>query len=305
MKNQHIVPHLWFDAQAEEAVDFYTSIFPQSKLNVKTYIEDTPSGDTPSLSFELMDYKFMAISAGPYFTLNPAISFMLLFNPASDEAADGNLESLWNKLMEGGTALMPLDAYPFSSKYGWVQDKHGVTWQLILSDGSGPERSNIVPAMMFVGENHGRAKEAIEYYVSIFPDSEVGEIAQYPGDMPPHTEGTVMYGDFRLGQQWFSAMDSAEDHDFNFNEAVSLMVQCKDQQEIDYYWEKLSAVPEAEQCGWLKDKFGVSWQIYPTAMEEMMAEGTREQINRVTEAFLKMKKFDIATLEKAYRGENS
>ncbi|MFC3418076.1 VOC family protein [Salinicoccus hispanicus] len=302
MKSQHIVPHLWFDTQAEEAVDFYTSVFPQSKTNVKTFLEDTPSGDTPSLSFTLMDYKFMAISAGPYFTLNPSISFMLLFNSASDEAASEKLESTWNRLMAGGTALMPLDSYPFSSKYGWVQDKYGVTWQLILSDPSGPEHVNVVPALMFVGKNHGKAEEAIEYYVSIFPDSEVGEIAQYPDDMPPHQKGTVMYGDFRLGQQWFSAMDSAGEHDFNFNEAVSLMVQCRDQQEIDYYWEELSAVPESEQCGWLKDRFGVSWQIYPTVMEEMMANGSREQINRVTEAFLKMKKFDIAALEEAYRG---
>jgi predicted 3-demethylubiquinone-9 3-methyltransferase (glyoxalase superfamily) len=97
-------------------------------------------------------------------------------------------------------------------------------------------------------------------------------------------------------------MDSAHKHDFAFNEAVSLLVQCDSQAEIDDYWGKLSAVPEAEQCGWLKDKYGVSWQIAPTAMEEMMSQGTPEQIERVTQAFLPMKKFDLAKLQAAYEG---
>jgi predicted 3-demethylubiquinone-9 3-methyltransferase (glyoxalase superfamily) len=97
-------------------------------------------------------------------------------------------------------------------------------------------------------------------------------------------------------------MDSAHTHNFKFNEAISLMVNCDTQEEIDYYWEKLSAVPEAEQCGWLKDKFGLSWQIVPTEMDEMMRDGTPEQIGRVTQAFLKMKKFDLAELRKAYAG---
>jgi predicted 3-demethylubiquinone-9 3-methyltransferase (glyoxalase superfamily) len=97
-------------------------------------------------------------------------------------------------------------------------------------------------------------------------------------------------------------MDSARMHDFGFNEAVSLIVNCKDQEEIDYYWEKLSAVPEAEQCGWLKDKYGVSWQVTPVEMDEMMRKGSKEQVARVTQAFLKMKKFDVAELRRAYDG---
>ena len=97
-------------------------------------------------------------------------------------------------------------------------------------------------------------------------------------------------------------MDSAYEHAFTFNEAISFIVNCDTQEEIDHYWEKLSAVPEAEQCGWLKDKFGFSWQIVPTAMDEMMANGSKEQIARVTEAFLKMKKFDIESLKRVYKG---
>jgi predicted 3-demethylubiquinone-9 3-methyltransferase (glyoxalase superfamily) len=91
---------------------------------------------------------------------------------------------------------------------------------------------------------------------------------------------------------------------FKFNESISFMVYCDTQEEIDYYWEKLSAVPEAEQCGWLKDKYGMSWQIVPTVMEEMMKDKDEKKIARLTEAFLKMKKFDIAELKKAYLGEN-
>jgi predicted 3-demethylubiquinone-9 3-methyltransferase (glyoxalase superfamily) len=117
--------------------------------------------------------------------------------------------------------------------------------------------------------------------------------------MEPNKEGTVMHGVVTLAGQDFFAMDSAKEHNFKFNEAISFIVNCEDQKEIDYYWDKLSAVPEAEQCGWLKDKFGVSWQIVPTAMNKMMAGGDKARMDRVTKAFLKMKKFDIAELERA------
>src|SRR5690606_37875666 len=99
------------------------------------------------------------------------------------------------------------------------------------------------------------------------------------------------------------ANDSAQEHQFEFNEAVSFLVNCDDQEEIDYYFEKLSTVPEAEQCGWLKDKYGLSWQISPAEMEEMMHKGSREQIDRLTQAFLPMKKLDIAKLRVAYEGK--
>jgi predicted 3-demethylubiquinone-9 3-methyltransferase (glyoxalase superfamily) len=98
-------------------------------------------------------------------------------------------------------------------------------------------------------------------------------------------------------------MDSAREHNFAFNEAVSFMVYCNDQNEIDYYWEKLSAVPQAEQCGWLKDKYGLSWQVVPVDMDQMMQDQDPERAARVTQAFLKMKKFDLATLRRAYEGE--
>lgn len=198
---------------------------------------------------------------------------------------------------------MPLDRYPFSERYGWIQDRYGLSWQLMLTNPAGEERSFITPSLMFTGENAGRAEEAIDFYGAIFKGSRRGTTARYPQGMEPDREGTLMFADFSLLGTWFAAMDSAREHAFTFNEAISLLVPCQTQAEIDYYWEKLSADPQAEQCGWLKDKFGLSWQVSPTAMGEMMENGTPEQITRVTQAFLPMKKFDLATLQRAYEGK--
>jgi predicted 3-demethylubiquinone-9 3-methyltransferase (glyoxalase superfamily) len=159
-----------------------------------------------------------------------------------------------------------------------------------------------VPSLLFVGDHCGNAEEAIHFYLSVFKNAEQGLIAHYPKGMEPDKEGTVMFADFSLENQWFAAMDSAHNHKFNFNEAISFMVYCDTQEEIDYYWENLTAVPEAEQCGWLKDKYGFSWQIVPREMDEMMSKGTPEQLARLTEAFLKMKKFDLVKLRNAYVG---
>ena len=300
---QKITPHLWFDKEAKEAAEFYTSLFPDSTVKGITTLHDTPSGDTDIVSFELAGQSFMAISAGPLFKFNPSVSFILNFDPSRDKEARSNLDTLWERLSQGGTALMPLDRYPFSERYGWVQDRYGLSWQLILSDPEGEERPFIVPSLMFVGDVAGRAEEAINFYLSIFRNSKIGALIRYGAGQEPDKEGTVMFADFMLEGQWFAAMDSAREHNFAFNEAISFLVDCDTQEEIDTYWERLSAVPEAEQCGWLKDKFGLSWQISPTALREMMANGTREQIDRVTQAFLPMKKFEVAELHKAYEGE--
>jgi len=297
---QKIIPHLWFDKEAKEASKFYTSFFPESKITSSTTLHDTPSGDSDIVSFELAGYQFMAISAGPFFRLNPSISFFLNFDPSGDKNARTNLDSLWDKLSQGGTVLMPLDKYPFSEHYGWIQDKYGLSWQLILSNPEGEKRPFITPSLMFVGNVFGKAEEAINFYLTVFKDSKRGLTARYSKTTEPDLEGTLMFADFMLENQWFTAMDSAGEHLFAFNEAVSLMVFCASQEEIDYYWEKLSAVPEAEQCGWLKDKYGVSWQVTPTILHGMMKNGSREQIDRVTQAFLPMKKFDVAKLKKAY-----
>lgn len=300
-----IIPHLWFDKEANEATKFYTSIFPNSKITNVTVLHDTPSGDCDVVSFELWGHEFMAISAGPYFRPTPAISFMVNFDPlrfgGSEKEAQIALDTAWTKLSEGGSVRMELGEYPFSKHYGWVADKYGFDWQLILTNPEGEERPPIVPSLLFVSDTCEKAEEATDFYLSVFKNTKRGTIARYPAGMGPSKEGAIMFTDFMLEGQWFVAMDgSSEMHNFSFNEAISFLVYCENQQEIDYYFEKLSAVPEAEQCGWLKDKFGLSWQIVPNVLGEMMTSGDQEQVDRVTQAFLKMKKFNIEELKKVY-----
>jgi predicted 3-demethylubiquinone-9 3-methyltransferase (glyoxalase superfamily) len=301
---QKIVPHLWFDTQAKEAAEFYVDVFGgDSKILHASVLKNTPSGDCDVLRFQLWGYEFMSISAGPYFTLNPSISFMLNFDPSADPQAREHLDALWDKLSDGGKALMEIGEYPFSKRYGWIQDKYGVSWQLILTDPAGESRPPIIPSLLFVGDVCGKANEAIDFYVSAFQGAKRGMTARYPAGMEPDKEGNVMFADFQLEGQWFAAMDSAHKHAFVFNEAVSLLVRCEHQEEIDALWNTLSAVSEAEQCGWLKDRFGVSWQITPSAMDAMMESGDQAAVDRVTKAFLQMKKFDLAALRKAYESK--
>ncbi|HLR76131.1 MAG TPA: VOC family protein, partial [Balneolaceae bacterium] len=267
-KNNNISTCLWFDSQAEEAAQFYTSVFDNAEITATThYTEESsgpsgkPAGSVLTVGFEIENFPFMALNGGPHFKINPSISFFLNFDPSKDENAAENLEKLWDKLSEGGYALMPLDQYPFSEKYGWIQDKFGVSWQLILSDPKGDDRPFIVPSLMFSADNTNKAEEAMQFYTDVFSDSKIGQLARYPEKTGPAEEGSIMFGDFTIQNTWIAAMDSGVEHDFNFNEGVSLVVHCKNQDEIDYHWNKLSAVPESEACGWLKDKYGVSWQI--------------------------------------------
>lgn len=299
---RNITPHLWYDKEAKEAAAFYVSLFPGSRVTNVTTLHDTPSGDCDVVSFNLASQPFMAISAGPLFKFTPAISFIVNFDPSRDTEARQHLDVLWEKLSAGGTALMPIDKYPFSERYGWVKDKYGLTWQLILTDPKGEPRPFIVPSLMFAGAVAGKAEEAIDFYVSVFKDAKRGMTARYPAGMAPDKEGTLMYADFMLQGQWFAAMDSARAHDFTFNEAISLIVTCDTQEEIDYYWSKLSADPKSEQCGWCKDKYGVSWQVTPAILGEFMR-GDAARLARVTQAFLKMKKFDIMELKRAAEGK--
>jgi predicted 3-demethylubiquinone-9 3-methyltransferase (glyoxalase superfamily) len=292
---EQIIPHLWYDKEAKEAAEFYTSVFPSSKINNVTVMRDTPSGDCDVVSFELAGHPFMSISAGMLFKFTPAISFLVACSTKEE------VDQYWKKLSVGGTALMPLDQYPFSERYGWIQDKYGLSWQ-IMHFGGREIKQKITPALMFTDKVAGKAEAAMRYYTTVFKDGAINDIMRYGKGKEPDHENNVAYGSFTLNGQEFGAMDSAQ-ADFNFNEAVSLMVYCNDQQGIDYYWSKLSADPKSEQCGWCKDQFGVSWQVVPAAMDDMLASNDAEAVGRVTKAFLKMKKFNLAELERAYRGE--
>ncbi len=141
--------------------------------------------------------------------------------------------------------------------------------------------------------------EAAEFYVSVFPNSKVTNVTHY-GEAGPRPAGTVLTVDFVLDGVEFTAINGGPE--FTFSEAVSLLINCADQEEVDYYWAKLTDGGEEGPCGWLKDRYGLSWQVVPSAMDEMLGAGTKEQIARVTQAFLKMKKFDIAALKRAAAG---
>ena len=246
MAQQKITPFLWFDNQAEEAVNFYDSIFNNSKVgNISRYDEASaqasgqPAGSVLTIEFEIAGYKFVGLNGGPAFKFTPAVSFFV------NCKTEDEVQALWDKLSDGGKALMPLGKYPFSEKYGWIEDKFGLSWQLILA--AGEIEQKIIPSMMFVGDVCGKAEEAIDFYTSIFDNSKVISTFPYGAGQKPDKEGTIAFADFKLEGQLFAAMDSAREHDFTFNEAISFMVNCNTQEDVDYFWDKLSAVPEAEQ----------------------------------------------------------
>ena len=292
-----IVPHLWFDTEVEEAVDFYTSLFEDSKVMTVQKLEGTPSGDNAlSIEFTLANQKFSGINGGPNFTPTPAISFTVLCD------SNEEIDRLWEKFADGGRELMPLQKYPFSAYYGWIEDRYGFSWQIIHSEGQTYEQK-IIPSLMFSGEETGQADEAIDFYVDLFQNGKRLDTYKFEEDQANHPDAKISHATFELMETELIASDNEEKTDYSFNEAVSLMVHCVTQAEIDYYWEKLSAVPEAEQCGWLKDKYGVSWQIVPHNLTELLESGSRKQINAVTQAFLEMKKLDIDKLEDIWHKE--
>lgn len=296
---QQIMPNLWFNDQAEAAVGFYTSLFKDSAVGQVTRYNQAasevvgqPEGSVLTVSFRLAGQDFLALNGGPQFKFTPAISFFVTLE------REAEVDALWEGLSEGGGVLMPLQCYDWSEKYGWLSDRYGLTWQVALGKKSEVGQT-ITPSLLFVGEQHGEAEAALRCYTSIFEevlgDGGVSHVLHYGAseDAP----GTVKHAQFRLAGHTFTAMDSGFDHGFTFTEAVSFIVNCETQTEIDRLWERLSAHPEAEACGWLKDRFGVSWQIVPAALPELLSDPERSQ--RVMEAMLPMKKIDLAALERA------
>lgn len=298
---QDISTCFWFDSNGEEAVDFYTSIFKNAKKHaVARYTKSAESqtgkkaGDVMTVEFEIGGRRFLALNGGPVFKISPSIS---LSYPCQSEE---EINYLWRKLFDGGIEMMPLGAYPFSERYGWIQDKFGISWQLNLQSAN----KTLAPSMLFVGDAYGRAEDAMKFYASIFNDSKIEHIARYEkGESAHDPEGKVKYGLFRLMNQEFIAMDSGYAHAFKFDSAVSFVVDCDTQQEIDEYWHKFAADGGQEvQCGWVTDKFGVCWQVVPKVLNEMMKDNDEARRERVMGAMLKMVKLDLKQIQQAYDG---
>jgi len=290
---QKITPFLWFNDNVEEAVNFYTSVFENSKIvKMNRSPGDGTTGQAGKVfmaTFQLNGREFYALNGGPVFSFTPAIS--LYVNCETREETD----ELWGKLSDGGRVLMPINKYPFSEKYGWVQDKFGLSWQLNFT---GAEQK-ITPLLMFVKEQNGKAEEAINFYKSLFKNSATLRVAHYAAGEGGQ-EGTVKHAAFSLDGEEFMAMDSNGEHAFTFTPAISFFVSCTTQEEIDFFWEKLSEGGRKDRCGWLSDKYGVSWQIIPTALGELMYVKDPVKSQRVMQAMMKMNKIEIKGLQEAY-----
>lgn len=281
MNSQKIIPFLWFNNQAEEAANFYSSIFKNSHIN---------SVSPMITNFSLNGLNFMALNGGPQFKFTNAISLFVTCNNEDE------INSIWSKLSEKGTVLMELNEYPWSKKYGWVNDQYGLSWQLFL----GSKDQKITPSLLFVNEQAGKAENAITHYTTLFNNSKIVMIDRF-GESFPGFENNIQFCEFELFNQTFNAMESHLEHDFSFNEAFSFFINCENQEEVDFYWNQLIKNGGQEsQCGWLKDKFGVSWQIIPTLLMELMADKDSEKSQRVMKAMLQMKKIDCQKLKNAY-----
>jgi len=295
-----LVPCIWLDDQAERAAAFYAGVFPGGRITATSRYPETadnpgrrPRGSVLTVELELAGHPFTLLNGGPLFTPNPSISFFARVDTPADA------DRLFAALVEGGEVLMALGAYPWSERYGWLKDRFGVSWQVIA--GRSPlGGSAIAPCLMFAGPQHGRAEEAMRAYARIFPGGRIADVARYGAGEGP--EGTVKHGRVVLAGHDLVAMDSHVSHGITFNEAVSLQVRCEGQAELDRYWEALGTGGTHGPCGWLKDRFGLSWQVVPARIAAWMASGSAAARDRAFAAMLKMGKLDVAALERAWAG---
>ncbi|NJM79531.1 MAG: VOC family protein [Flavobacterium sp.] len=241
-------------------------------------------------TFSLNGIAFSALNGGSAFTFTNSISLFIKSNNTEE------ITAIWHKLKVHGTILMDLGEYPWSKKYGWVKDKYGLSWQLFFDENP----LQILPALLFVGNQFGNAEEAINLYKSIFKDSKINFINRFE-DGNEATKGKIQYAEFTLANQKFITMESPMEHDFGFNEAFSFVIHCKNQDEVDYYWNSfIENGGKESQCGWLKDKYGISWQVVPNLLIELMNDKDKEKAKRVTNAMMQMKKIECKKLKEAY-----
>lgn len=278
--NNHLFPCLWYNQNATEAATHYLRAFP--------FVKKTASNSfVEMLSFN--GQQLMLLNGGPEFRLNGTISFYVVFENEEE------IDNAWNVLCEGGEVRMTLDTYPWSTKYGWVEDKFGANWQ--LSFGNINELGQqLTPVLMFTGENAGKAEESMNFYTSVFPESSISGILRW-GENGHEKPGTIQHAQYRLNGYLMMTMDSSLSDKFFFNEAASLVVNCKTQEEIDHYWNRLTDGGSESRCGWLKDKYGVSWQIVPEVLGTLMGDPAKSPA--VVNAFMKMNKFIIEDLLEA------
>lgn len=284
--NNNIFPCLWYDGDAKESADFYCKIF-NGKI----------TADTPMvLNIELFGQKLMLLNGGPHFEKNASVSLMVMCETEEE------VQKYWDQLEDGGIVLMALDSYPWSKKYGWIRDKFGVTWQLYLVEKKSEQR--IIPTLMFIHQNNGKAMEAMKLYTEVFPNSKIDGVLKYGdgvGDENHEVPENVQHAHFQINGYSLFCMDNSYDHKFDFNEGISMVIMTENQEETDHLWNSLIADGGRESmCGWLKDKFGMSWQIVPKRLIELMSDSDQLKAQKVVQAMMKMQKIVIKDLEEAY-----
>ncbi len=276
-----ITPCFWFDGTARQAAEFYCKNFKDARI----------TSESPIVTeFEASGQKFICLNGGPQYQPNPSISFYYICQ------TEAEITALWKEFEKGGTVLMPLDKYPWGEKYGWVQDKFGISWQLALGKISDVGQT-ITPCFSFSAAQYGRAEEALKHYSGIFKDYKEDGILKYGKNEGANREGTIKHAQFAMNGQKFMAMDSVPPHNFAFSEGISFTIYCENQEEIDYYWNRLTEGGAESMCGWLKDRFGVSWQVIPTVLGKIMSDPKKAQ--KAAQAFMEMRKFNIEQLIQA------
>ena len=285
--NNDIFPCLWYDGDAKESAEFYVKVF-----------SGRITADTPMvMNIDLFGQKLMLLNGGPYFKKNASVSFMVICETEEE------VQQYWNRISEDGRILMPLDSYSWSKKYGWVQDRYGVTWQIFLGEKSGDQK--IVPTLMFIHGNNGKAMQAMELYTRTFPNSKIGNILKYGEGSEGHPvqepAENIQHAHFEIDGYSLFCMDNSYDHAFDFNEGISMVIMTDTQEQTDQYWEALTTDGgRASMCGWLKDRFGVSWQIVPKKLIQLMSDPDPEKAQNVARAMMTMQRIVIEDLEKAY-----
>lgn len=279
-------PCLWFDGKVAEVANFYVNAFENSRIGRTDYYVDSehqPEGFILAIALTLADQEVILLNGGPEFSFTPAIS---LFVECETEA---QINQLWEKLSQNGQVLMEYGRYPFSEKYGWLEDQYGVSWQLILSGTT----QSITPSFLFTGKQFGKAETAMNQWIEVFGEGKIDYIEK-------NSDGSVLQALFTMHGQPFRVMDSSEDHQFTFSMATSFYVYCKDQNEIDRLWHVVTTKGKEWPCGWMEDEYGVCWQMVTKEMEELFDYEDCERSYRVMQELYKMKKIDIAALRKAY-----
>ena len=278
---ENITPCLWYNGQAQEAAALYCSVFTDAKITAQSPIVT---------AINVSGHSITLLDGGPKYKPNPSISFFYICEKEDE------VNNMWNAFSKEGTVLMALDKYPWSEKYGWINDKFGISWHIALGKLSDVGQK-ITPCLMFTGKQYGRADEAIAHYSSIFKNVKVDGILRYGANELPDQEGKVKHAQFALNDQKFMIMESAGPHNFTFTEGISLTIHCETQKEIDYYWEKLTESGAESMCGWLKDKFGVSWQIVPNILNKIMSDPAKA--GKAAQAFMSMRKLNIEQIVQA------